>query len=1461
MCFAARVSNTFQLLEFRSSRCLSRNFLGRLLVAGIALSAALSGFGTNAFAQQFPGQFNGNLLCLGAQCNNSNTPAAPAIVTPATGSLGAIYSQTIYFTSTPAVAVNNTFTVTAKASSDLPVYYVSLTPDVCSFESSYIAVQAISHYPPTSTLVTLRGFGTCTIGTAQDGIVIYNPYSTSLGWYNYKPAAQVTQSFVIYASQTITFASAPTVAIGTAGTVSATATSGLPVTYSSLTPSICSANGSTINGSSIGTCTIAADQAGNGTYSSAPRATQSFAIVKIGQSVSFGAAPAIATGGVGTVSAAASSSLAVTLGSSTPGVCSISGNTVTGITPGACFIFANQAGNANYSAAAQVTQSLTIGNQTLSFGAAPAIVSGGTGTITAMATSSLAVTFTSIAPSVCSVSGSTVSGIAAGACIIAANQSGNANYVSAAQVTQSFIIGKANQSISFGAAPTVVAGGVGSVSGNATSNLAVSFTSTTPAICSINGSTVTGIAAGTCTIAANQAGNANYNAAALATLPIAIGKGNQTVSFGAAPMILIDGVGTVSATASSNLSVGFTSNTPGTCSVNGSTVTGIAVGTCTIAANQAGNANYNAAAAVTQPILVGKGNQTLSFGTAPAIQVGGIGLVSATATSGLAVSFTSATASVCAVSGSTVTGIAVGTCTIAADQAGNSSYNAAARVTQAIGVQVGIPGAPTVGAAIAGNGSATINFIPPTNDGGSAVTAYTATCGSQTGSNSINPVTVMGLTNGATYNCSVTATNSTGTSAASGTVSVIPRTVPGAPGIGTAKAGNASATVSFTAPNSNGGSEIVTYTATSNPAAVTGTGTASPISVTGLTNGKTYTFTVTATNSVGTGSASAASNIIAPAADAAAPTIPTGLTASATSATQINLRWTAATDNAGVTGYKVYRGGVLVGRPATTSFADAGLTGLSTYSYTIASCDAAGNCSVPSTPVSATTWAANAIPAAPQTPAAQSLIAGWNLVGNNSSSAIDPIAIFGNTTAPIDGISAQITTVWQWDAASSKWMFFTPSFGPPELASYATGKGYGVMSSIASGEGYWVNAKAPITITLPGGTGQTTSRPLIAGWNLAGNNAWSAINPIVSFGNATTPVNGVSDQITSVWQWDAANSKWMFFTPSFGAPELATYAAGKGYGVVSSIASGEGYWVNAKAPLSGTQAPICASPQVLQNGVCVTLATSCTSPQVLQNGVCVSPATNCASPQVLQNGLCVLPPPNCTAPLVLESGVCIATPTLTVSTTGAGAGTVYPASGNYPHGATLVVTAASDMVSDFRGWTTRTTADTCVGSIYGCEITMDKDYLMEARFEPALFYTNFDMSYSTAFTGVCEWQVTWSKSKIEISYLLVNGKYAGKMRVVGQRQAVVTKTYPGHSCSGSDTNTDATFDVGYSDTGFAERVLTFDGAGNEYLTMASFGPLPPPIFGDYVPVQISLDYTGTNRVGGTYMISVLRRLP
>ncbi len=89
--------------------------------------------------------------------------------------------------------------------------------------------------------------------------------------------------------------------------------------------------------------------------------------------------------------------------------------------------------------------------------------------------------------------------------------------------------------------------------------------------------------------------------------------------------------------------------------------------------------------------------------------------------------------------------------------------------------------------------------------------------------------------------------------------------------------------------------------------------------------------------------------------DTTPPSVPTSLTATAVSASQINLAWIASTDNVGVTGYKIFRNGSQVNTATGTSYQDAGLTPLTTYNYTVSAYDLANNNSAQSSPASATT--------------------------------------------------------------------------------------------------------------------------------------------------------------------------------------------------------------------------------------------------------------------------------------------------------------------------------------------------------------------------------------------------------------------------------------------------------------------------------------------------------------------------
>ncbi|MFO0753327.1 MAG: choice-of-anchor Q domain-containing protein [Thermodesulfovibrionales bacterium] len=131
----------------------------------------------------------------------------------------------------------------------------------------------------------------------------------------------------------------------------------------------------------------------------------------------------------------------------------------------------------------------------------------------------------------------------------------------------------------------------------------------------------------------------------------------------------------------------------------------------------------------------------------------------------------------------------------------------------------------------------------------------------------------------------------------------------------------------------------------------------SPKGYMGLAEGS-HTFSVRATDPAGNVDPTPATytwTIDFVASDTEAPTIPTALSALAVSSSQIDLSWSASTDNVGVAGYRLYRDGTQIAATAATAYSDMGLAPATTYAYTVAAYDTAGNVSTQSSPASATT--------------------------------------------------------------------------------------------------------------------------------------------------------------------------------------------------------------------------------------------------------------------------------------------------------------------------------------------------------------------------------------------------------------------------------------------------------------------------------------------------------------------------
>jgi hypothetical protein len=240
--------------------------------------------------------------------------------------------------------------------------------------------------------------------------------------------------------------------------------------------------------------------------------TATLIINKINQTITFNALPNKVYGEAPfTISATASSGLPVSF--TATGACTVSGNTVTITTGGTCTITANQAGDTNYNAAPAVSQTFTIARaaQTITFAEiADQSFANSPLTLNATASSGLAVSYT--ASGACTVSGNVVTFTGLGLCTITASQAGNSSYLPANDVTHTFEITKAEQTITFAPLPDrAITNPTFTVVATASSGLPVTLTAS--GTCTVSGTTVTLTGVGNCTITASQPGNETYHAA------------------------------------------------------------------------------------------------------------------------------------------------------------------------------------------------------------------------------------------------------------------------------------------------------------------------------------------------------------------------------------------------------------------------------------------------------------------------------------------------------------------------------------------------------------------------------------------------------------------------------------------------------------------------------------------------------------------------------------------------------------------------------------------------------------------------------------------------------------------------------------------------------------------------------------------------------------------------------------
>lgn len=550
------------------------------------------------------------------------------------------------------------FTISATATSGEPVSFKRQAGE-CTLSGS---------------TVHITGTGTCTIVASQAGNA------------DYEAAPAVSETFSIdAASQTITFPSVPDQSYGGEPVaLEASASSGLPVSYTAAGP--CSISGATVVTEGVGTCEVTASQEGDSDYDAASSVTRSFSIGGGTQTITFANPGTHAYGSSDfNPDATASSGLQVTYTAS--GVCSITeAGLVHLIEAGSCTVTAHQEGSALWEPATPVQRTFTVqaGSQTITF-ASPGTQTYGEEPFTPVATASSGLPVTFEASEDCTIEDDALVLTGAGSCTVTALQSGDSQYAEAPPVSHKLTIEKAAQTIDFSVAEHTYGEPDFTISATSTSGEPVSFKRQSGE-CTVSEDTVHITGSGSCTIDANQAGNADYKAAAQVQDTFRIDGASQAITF---PAIANKTYGEADfapeATASSGLAVSYSAL--GECTIASGKVHITGVGACTVKAKQAGDEDYEPASEVEQSFTIAKGAETITFNPPASVSYGAASFkLSASASSGLAVTFSgSGACTVTAVGEVTVTG--VGSCTVTASQSGDAEYEAAAPVTKSIAIE------------------------------------------------------------------------------------------------------------------------------------------------------------------------------------------------------------------------------------------------------------------------------------------------------------------------------------------------------------------------------------------------------------------------------------------------------------------------------------------------------------------------------------------------------------------------------------------------------------------------------------------------------------------------------------------------------------------------------------------------------------------------------------------------------
>lgn len=554
------------------------------------------------------------------------------------------------------------FTLNARATTGLPVSYTSSNPAVATISGN---------------MVTITGTGTTTITASQPGNA------------DYDAAPDVAQTLVVKkVDQQIYFGELPKKYYGDASfTLTATASSGLPVSFSSSDESVATISGNVVTIHESGAAVITASQAGNENYNAAYDWMETLFVERLQQSITFNDIELKFYNDLPfTLAATATSGLPVSYRSTDESVARIEGNTVYITGTGWTQIFAFQDGDRNHDYAQPVFQELVVlkAYQHIFFDALlPKSYGDKPFDLTATATSGLPVSYYSDNPAVATITGNTVTIHGPGTALIFAIQQGNNNFEHASAPSRKLTVSKGDQRITFDPLPDKISGDPPvTLAATATSGQPVTYSSSNPAVATVSGNKLFIVGPGTAVITAAQPGNQYYNAAISVqqTLTVRSLKTEQIITFPAVPAkTMSDPSFTLGAKANSGLPISYSTSNPAIMTISGNVVTLKSAGTAIITATQSGNISYYPATPVQQTLTIGKVPQKISFGGLPQnISLGSRALVlGASSSSGLPVTYSSSDPAIASANANVLTIVGPGWVRITVTQAGNAIYQEA----------------------------------------------------------------------------------------------------------------------------------------------------------------------------------------------------------------------------------------------------------------------------------------------------------------------------------------------------------------------------------------------------------------------------------------------------------------------------------------------------------------------------------------------------------------------------------------------------------------------------------------------------------------------------------------------------------------------------------------------------------------------------------------------------------------